>query len=142
MDIPELKKKVPELMYIAGNERFESMGTSIIEVKSSPTNLHNNDNPITNLGACYPNPMSLSINVPFEMGEATQVNIAIYDILGQRVDILIDSWLMAGSFSIEWKGTNSRDIRVVAGVYFVKMVTQSRPLCRLSRFQNIIQPDK
>ncbi len=66
----------------------------------------------------YPNPFNSNTTIMFEIPEAANVEITIYDILGRRVTTLIDEKMSAGSHSRIWNGTNQAGQTISSGVYF------------------------
>ena len=71
---------------------------------------------IYSLNKPYPNPFNPVTTIDFSIPEQGYLNLGIYDIKGQQVDILIDGFIDAGYHSIKWNGIN-----VASGVYFIKM---------------------
>jgi hypothetical protein len=72
----------------------------------------------------YPNPFNtrtlLSISLPAE----THVSLVVYNIMGQKVKVLVDDFMSAGIHTITWDGTNESGQTVSSGVYFYRVVTQ------------------
>jgi hypothetical protein len=68
------------------------------------------------LGQNYPNPFNPSTVIPFELAEAGQVSISIYDVTGRIVKVLLDRSMYAGKHTIQWDATG-----IPSGLYFVKM---------------------
>ena len=113
--------------YLDGSvNRFEPMGSAFVQVKSAPNSLFSPKAPLTRLSDNYPNPFSESTIIPFAIGEKTTVDLAIYDILGQRVNTLIHVTLTPGSYTTEWNGTNDKGIKVAEGIYFIKMIADNQ----------------
>ncbi|MDP8205099.1 MAG: T9SS type A sorting domain-containing protein [Candidatus Electryonea clarkiae] len=73
------------------------------------------------LSAAYPNPFNPTVNIPFGLPKKANVNIAVYNILGQHVANLIDRQLMSGYHTAVWEGVSKEGIPVSSGIYFVKM---------------------
>ncbi len=66
----------------------------------------------------YPNPFNPSTTITFYLPEAADVNLAVYNILGERVATLINEFLKAGSHSIIF---NARDL--ASGIYICRYQT-------------------
>ena len=49
----------------------------------------------------------------------------VYNILGQRVKVLVDEELAAGSYLTTWDGTTDNGNQVASGLYFYKIQTDS-----------------
>ena len=69
----------------------------------------------------YPNPFNPTTTIKFALPEASNVNLEVYNILGQKVNVLVDSYMDAGYHSIEWNGDDQNGNKVSSGVYFYKI---------------------
>jgi len=69
----------------------------------------------------YPNPFNPSTVISYSIPEKAHVRIEVFNILGQRVALLVDAELPAGDHAAAWNGHNSQGASVGSGVYFVKM---------------------
>ena len=87
------------------------------------------------LGANYPNPFNSSTVIPYELPEAAQVKLTIYDILGREVAALVDVPVVAGYQRAVWDGKDRSGNLVANGVYIYSIqanrFTQSRKLLLL-----------
>jgi hypothetical protein len=63
----------------------------------------------------YPNPgnaqTTIEYNVPYDM----QITLEIYDILGRKVEILIDEFQSPGSYAVTWDASH-----IASGMYFYR----------------------
>ncbi len=50
----------------------------------------------------YPNPFNPSTLIRFNLPEATNVNLSIYNVSGQLVSTLVDQYSEAGSYNVQW----------------------------------------
>ena len=75
------------------------------------------------LGQNYPNPFNPSTLIPFEISEAGQVRLDVFNLLGQRVVTLLDEERPAGLHRAEWDGTDAAGRGVGAGVYIYRLST-------------------
>ena len=73
----------------------------------------------------YPNPFNPATMIKFSIPVNTDVNLEIFNVLGQRVVTLVDQPLEAGVYEIEWdsKGGSGQD--VASGVYFYRIKTDN-----------------
>jgi hypothetical protein len=82
----------------------------------------------------YPNPfrysMILEFAIPQESGNAKQMDIVVYNALGQQVRTLLSGFANAGRSSVYWDGRNNRQARVASGVYFLVFSYGSRKIVR------------
>lgn len=67
----------------------------------------------------YPNPFNAQTTVRFEIGEATRVQLDIFDVSGRRVRRLFQGYLQPGSYNYIWDGRDDRHEGVASGVYFL-----------------------
>lgn len=66
----------------------------------------------------YPNPFNPSTTIPFELKHDAQVVLEVYNLLGQRVETLVDGPLSAGRHEVPW---NARDLP--SGMYVYRMMS-------------------
>jgi hypothetical protein len=64
----------------------------------------------------YPNPFNPETEIAFNLPEAVKVEIAVYNILGQVVEVLVDTELKVGYYTVRWNGESAS-----SGVYFCRM---------------------
>jgi flagellar hook assembly protein FlgD len=54
---------------------------------------------------------------------AGQTKLTIYNVLGEEVMTLLDKFLPAGSYSVEWDGTDDSGNDCASGVYLYKLTS-------------------
>ena len=69
----------------------------------------------------YPNPFNPETQIAFNLPEAGQVRLAVYNLKGQLVKVLADEALPAGDNCIVWNGRNENGRMVSSGVYLVRL---------------------
>ena len=69
----------------------------------------------------YPNPFNPTTVISYKLPVAGNVKLSIYNLLGQKVKTLIDTYQNAGEHSIVWDGMNDSFNPVPSGVYIYKM---------------------
>jgi hypothetical protein len=69
----------------------------------------------------YPNPFNPITVVEYTLPKSSQVRIQIYNILGQRVRLLVDEWQETGGKKVEWDGKDDDGIEVGSGIYFYRV---------------------
>ncbi|MBC8204293.1 MAG: T9SS type A sorting domain-containing protein [FCB group bacterium] len=65
----------------------------------------------------YPNPFNPSTVIKLDLPEASNVKLEVYNVLGQRVEVLMDQICSAGCKTIIWQGTSNGG-QISSGVYF------------------------
>ncbi|MCJ7507550.1 MAG: T9SS type A sorting domain-containing protein, partial [candidate division Zixibacteria bacterium] len=75
----------------------------------------------------YPNPFNPETNIDFSLAEVSDVNVTIYNILGQRVKTLVDEkGLRPGVYNTRWDSTNNNGEPVASGVYLYRIVAGNK----------------
>jgi hypothetical protein len=71
----------------------------------------------------YPNPFNPATTIEFTLARQVPVNLEIYDVLGRRVAVLMQTdALNGGKYSLRWDGRNSFGQIVATGIYFYRLV--------------------
>ncbi len=76
----------------------------------------------------YPNPfnptttISYSIGVDADGGKVQDVRLDIFNILGQRVNTLVESPKAPGEYTVEWNGRDSNGSSVATGIYLYRLM--------------------
>ena len=68
----------------------------------------------------YPNPFNPITTVEYSLPRRSHVQIEIYNVLGQRVNTLVDRDESAGSYSVSWDGKTVNGQPVATGVYLYR----------------------
>jgi hypothetical protein len=69
----------------------------------------------------YPNPFNPSTNIVFTLNKQSDVSIAVYNMLGQKVRTLVNDTRKAGAYQVAWNGTNDVGKKVSSGIYFYRI---------------------
>ena len=72
----------------------------------------------------YPNPFNPTTTIRFGLPGAAQVELAIYNIVGQKVKLLVRGYYQAGDHEVEWQGTDDEGRPVASGVYFYRLTSE------------------
>lgn len=68
----------------------------------------------------YPNPFNPETKIKFDIPQAGNVKLAVYNILGEQVAILYNGFLNYGRFESAWNAS-----QFASGVYFYKLETEN-----------------
>jgi hypothetical protein len=71
---------------------------------------------IFSLSQNYPNPFNPSTKISYQLPNAGNVKISIYDALGKNVSVLVNESQNAGNYNVEWNAGN-----LPSGVYIYKI---------------------
>jgi photosystem II stability/assembly factor-like uncharacterized protein len=69
----------------------------------------------------YPNPFNPETKIGFSIPVVSDVQLIIYNILGQQVSTLIDEQIPSGYHSVTWKAYDSKGTKLTSGIYFYKL---------------------
>jgi len=107
-----------------GTQSFEKNGSVFIKVSASdlPVIQANNN---CDLFTVYPNPFTSEITIEVWNSERTEVDVAIYNLLGQRIKNLYKAE-NEGQLLLKWDGTNDAGHKVVPGIYLCKVNNESK----------------
>ena len=72
----------------------------------------------------YPNPFNPATQIRFDLPNKNDVNIIIYNMLGQRVKVFSMPNTPAGTHTITWNATNQSGQPLSAGVYLYQMISE------------------
>jgi len=67
----------------------------------------------------YPNPFNPSTIIEFTLPRKAQVELSIYNLLGQRVRVLVDESKTAGRHAVVWDGRDTNGNEIGSGIYFI-----------------------
>ena len=71
----------------------------------------------------YPNPFNPQTTLQYQISEAQDVSLVIYNIQGQEVVTLDAGYKLAGRYSLDWDARDQRGESVSTGVYFCQLQT-------------------
>ena len=78
----------------------------------------------------YPNPFNPSTEISFTLNEAADVNLSIFNMLGQKVRTLTSGSTPAGVYSLEWDGRDEMGQSVSTGVYLYTLSNGSTSITK------------
>ena len=78
----------------------------------------------------YPNPFNAETQIGFRLMRSSDVEIEIFNLLGQKVKTLVSEKLPAGEHRLVWDGTNDAGDILSSGIYFYRLTTSEGRLSR------------
>ncbi|NOY89283.1 MAG: T9SS type A sorting domain-containing protein [FCB group bacterium] len=73
----------------------------------------------------YPNPFNPSTEITFSLPAKSNITLAVYNMLGQKVTVLAQGMFQAGEHEVLWNGKNKNGKPVSSGMYFYRLQTDS-----------------
>jgi hypothetical protein len=68
----------------------------------------------------YPNPFNPNTTINYSIPEASNVKIELYDILGNKIQLLVNEYKSAGKHSVEFNGS-----QLSSGIYLYRLITDN-----------------
>jgi hypothetical protein len=73
----------------------------------------------------YPNPFNSTTRIKFSLEKASNVNLTVYNLVGQKVRTLVEAKLDLGEYWIAWDGRDDWGMPVSSGIYLYRMKTDN-----------------
>ncbi|MDP8237739.1 MAG: T9SS type A sorting domain-containing protein [Candidatus Hatepunaea meridiana] len=73
----------------------------------------------------YPNPFNSTTRISYELNDIMNVEVSIFNTLGQQIAVLDRGERAAGTYNLTWNADN-----VPSGIYFIKLITPTVKLTR------------
>ncbi len=120
-DIIKLRYKSSDQLILENailcNKDGRSIGYSMGQASAVVPEMHS-------LQQNIPNPFNPYTEINYEIGQDADVNISIYNLLGEKVRTLVDNHHSAGPYKVEWDGCDDYGKPLASGMYFYKMVAE------------------
>jgi len=78
----------------------------------------------------YPNPFNPSTAISFQLPKQTELLLEIFNILGQRVNLLVQGMLSSGTYNMLWDGMFDDGKQAPSGIYFYRLKAEGVSLVR------------
>lgn len=106
------------------NNEFGSAPFTVCKIVNY--NLKDQDPVVFNVAQNYPNPFNRITTIPFEIPHLCSVEINIYNIKGQHIQLLLSDQMKAGMYEVKWDGCNESGISVGSGIFFIQVKAGSK----------------
>ncbi len=106
-------------VYETGTAAAPDFDFTFEEVANDPDDV----NLVTELKGNYPNPFNPTTHIEFSLKKAGNVELAVYNINGQKVRTLVSEEMEADNHKVTWNGKDDRGNSVSSGVYFYRLQT-------------------
>jgi hypothetical protein len=97
----------------------EDFINAAVDFLLTPTGIGDDDSILPSayrLGQNYPNPFNAQTTIEYSIPVASKVTLEIFDILGRRVDVLVDDQQQPGSYTVTWDASGYS-----SGVFFYRL---------------------
>ncbi len=99
---------------------------SLIPIEIQSSSVTTNPIPkIYGLSQNYPNPFGDKTDIRYQLPENSNVNLSIYNCVGQLVRELVNEKQKAGYYMARWDSRNNNGKRVVSGIYFYRIMVEN-----------------
>ncbi len=78
----------------------------------------------------YPNPFNPSTTISFELDKKQEIELAVYNLLGQKVKTLYSGLVSAGTHRMEWDASDEAGQKVSSGIYFYRLIAEQQVASR------------
>ncbi|MBN1480581.1 carboxypeptidase regulatory-like domain-containing protein [candidate division KSB1 bacterium] len=65
-----------------------------------------------------PNPFNPDTEIRYDLGDGSHITLSIYNIMGEKITDLVDTYQVKGTYSVVWSGQDVLQNKVSSGVYF------------------------
>ena len=100
---------------------FDNVAVKAIRASTSITVPEVTDLRVT----AYPNPFNPQTTISFALDRSQRAEIAVYDLTGKQLAVLVDRTYAAGEHSVVWTGKDASGRAVPSGAYVVRLKTDS-----------------
>lgn len=78
----------------------------------------------------YPNPFNPSTTITYHLPQSDNITLSVYNLMGQRMAILINKMQSAGSHQFEWNGKLLNGTQAPTGIYILRLETSQKFLTK------------
>lgn len=108
------KFEIAEGILVDGSRLLNPVVTlGALEIQTTPTEFALKQN--------FPNPFNPETTIKYALADGGNVNLRIYNMVGQVVRTLVNERQSAGRYSIRWDGKDDRGLSVSSGIYFYSL---------------------
>ena len=111
------------LLHLPASLTVTAIATSIREKHNMPPRT-------IELAQNYPNPFNPSTDIRYGISQSGHVELTIYNVLGQRVKLLVDKVQLPGYYNITWNGKDQSENLVSSGVYLMVLYAEGEKISR------------
>lgn len=100
----------------------ESVATDVAAIEEVPDRLA--------LVGNYPNPFNPGTTIQYTLPQQSAVRLAVYNVLGAEVAVLVDGTMPSGEHEVYWNGRNRQGHVLPSGLYVYRLESQGQTFSR------------
>lgn len=85
----------------------------------------------------YPNPFNPVTTVEFDLPEAANVSLVVYDLMGREVAVIVSGRRAPGPHTAVWNGRDAKDQELTSGIYIARLLVEPKARAMPKRSQSI-----
>lgn len=108
----------------AENSYVYSDYTEQLNISTPLTHVEKDDSSIPEgfyLYEAYPNPFNPTTRLSYTLPYSTHVKLAVYDLMGREVEMLVNDFQEAGNYSFTWNATAVTGKQLSSGIYLARI---------------------
>lgn len=106
-----------KIRYAALDLEFQNPCNAIVTGSDENTIPEN----IASLSQNFPNPFNPVTKIQYQVKEASDIAIDVYNVKGQKIKTLVNENLPVGNYEVIWNGNDDNNRQVSSGIYFYKL---------------------
>jgi flagellar hook assembly protein FlgD len=79
-----------------------------------------------NLKQNYPNPFNPSTNIEYDLSEAGEIKVEIFNVIGELISTIVNEYQRPGKYTVKWDGTDDSGGKAASGVYFYRVTSNEK----------------
>ena len=123
--IPLAATSIPLSISVLATDPSNKSGSCVFSLTvSAPTGVEEGKNQLPQgfeLQQNYPNPFNPSTTIQYSLAKSSFIKLNIYNLLGQKIRTLQNSFQTAGEHSLVWDATDEKNNPVVSGMFFYRL---------------------
>lgn len=88
----------------------------------------------------YPNPFNPSTKIEYMVKSPGSVKLSVYNVLGQKIKVLVDEYKQSGRYSVEWDGTDQSGKSVAGGLYIYRLQVNDYTATKKMVYIKLLKP--
>jgi hypothetical protein len=114
-------QNVSSKIFYGGNQRIYQVSNPITSIDNNSINKPSSIVLMQN----YPNPFNPTTTISYRLLTTSDVDLSIFNNLGQKVKTLVKTKQSAGIYQFKWNGTSDESLEVSCGIYLYRLRANS-----------------